>query len=101
MSAKVTALEAQLGIQEPAKPVKNAPQATGLTDDVSLTVPDNAQTATLMIYDLSGKQVRTATVNGTTIDTTAYTRGLSTGSYVCTLMVDGKVQGTRKVMVKE
>ena len=101
LSAEVSVLKAQLGIREPAKPMKNAPQATNLTDDVSLTVPDNAQTATLTVYDLSGKQVRTATVNGTTVDTTAYTRGLPTGSNVCTLMVDGKVQGTRKVVVKE
>ncbi|MBQ8968579.1 MAG: hypothetical protein IJ064_02435 [Bacteroidaceae bacterium] len=105
LSTKVATLEAQLGIQDPTKPVLMSPSksnGTDETDGVALFVPDDAQIAVLAVYDMGGRLVRNVTVgNGKTLSTEAYTRGLPCGSYVCTLVVDGRAQISRKVTVKE
>lgn len=101
LSAKVTILEEQLGIQETTKPVMKTKGKTEDADNVTLTFPDNAHEATLNIYDLSGKLLRTSPVNmAETRNLSNYTRGLPTGTYAYTLTVNGRKQKARKVVVK-
>ena len=101
LSAKVTALEAQLGISDPSKPVLKTKGKTEDADNVTLTLPDNGQEATLNVYDLSGKLLRTSTVNAASApDLSSYTRGLPTGTYAYSLTMDGKKQKARKVVVR-
>ena len=101
LSAKVTALEAQLGISDPSKPVLKTKDKTEEADNVTLALPDNGQEATLNVYDLSGKLLRTSTVNAASApDLSSYTHGLPTGTYAYSLTVDGKRQKARKVVVR-
>ena len=102
LSAEVATLKEQLGVQDPKKSVMKARSKQGEdADNVQLTIPDEAQKITLNIYDLSGKTVRTTDVNESgNINLSAYTKGLPTGTYAYSLIVDGKKQKARKIMVK-
>lgn len=97
LSAKVTSLEQQLGIAEKAEVKAESEE----TDDIALVVPEGAKDATLSFFDLSGKQVRTARVKGASSNAKTYTRGLPSGAYVCTLVVDGQVKSSRKIVVNK
>lgn len=98
LTAKVEVLEAECTNLQPMK--AKSKQAEDVAE-VQLTIPDKAQKATLNIYDLSGKQVRTANINKSgTINLSTYTKGLLTGTYAYRLIVDGKKQKARKIMVK-
>jgi len=103
LSAKVTVLEAELGTQDPTKPIAKAKSSTPeKLDRVTLTIPDDAQHATIRIYDMSGKLLSSKAVeNKGKVRLSTYIKGLPTGTYVYSLLVDGKVQTTRKMMVTE
>ena len=101
LKAEVTELKQQLGISDPAKPVLKTKGKTEDADNVTLALPDNGQEATLDVYDLSGKLLRTSTMNATSVaDLSSYTHGLPTGTYAYSLTVNGKKQKARKVFVK-
>lgn len=104
LSAKVTTLEQQLGLSQPAKSVMKtkAAIATEETDDVSLIVPEQAKEATLNIYDMGGKLIQTATITDRgTSALSSYTKTLPTGIYIYSLIVDGKVSVTRKMIMEK
>ena len=120
LSAKVTTLEEQLGIKDSSKKAKQ--QTTGIDDSdievvsmsqnrpnpfkdksvIALNVPSDTKQAVINIYDMSGKQVQTIPVSerGKT-NITVYARHLQPGMFIYSLLVDGKVQATRKMMVVE
>lgn len=120
LSAKVTTLEEQLGIKDSSKKAKQ--QATGIEDSgievvsmsqnrpnpfkdksvISLNVPSDTKQAVINIYDMSGKQVQSIPVSerGRT-NITVYASLLQPGMFIYSLLVDGKVQTTRKMMVTE
>lgn len=120
LSAKVTTLEEQLGIKDSSKKAKQ--QATGIEDSgievvsmsqnrpnpfkdksvIALNVPSDTKKAVINIYDMSGKQVQSIPVSerGQT-NITVYTSYLQPGMFVYSLLVDGKVQATKKMMVTE
>jgi hypothetical protein len=102
LSAEVATLKEQLGIQDPKKSaMKTKLKQAENVDEVQLTIPDKAQRITLSIYDLSGKQIRTTEINeGENIRLSTYTKGLPVGTYAYNLIVDGKKQKARKMMVK-
>ena len=97
LSAEVTSLKQQLGIAEKAEVKAESEE----TDDIALVVPEGAKDATLSFFDLSGKQVRSARVIAESSNAKTYTRGLPSGAYVCTLVVDGQVKSSRKIVVNK
>lgn len=98
LSAKVEALEAE---RDNPKAIKAKSSQMDIADNVNLSIPDKAQKIQLNIYDLSGKTVRTTDVNESgNINLSAYTKGLPTGTYAYSLIVDGKKKKARKIMVK-
>ena len=98
LSAKVEALEAERGN---SKAIKAKSAHVDIADNVNLTIPNKAQKIQLNIYDLSGKMVRATDVNESgDIGLSAYTKGLPAGTYAYSLIVDGKKQKARKIMVK-
>ena len=97
LSAEVTSLKQQLGIAEKAEVKAESEE----TDDIALVVPEGAKDATLSFFDLSGKQVRSARVIAESSNAKTYTRSLPSGAYICTLVVDGQVKSSRKIVVNK
>ena len=120
LSSEVTALKQQLGTQESVK--KGKKQVSSIEDAdmevvsmsqnrpnpfkdksvIVLNVPSDTKEAVINIYDMSGKQVQTIPVSerGRT-NITVYASHLQPGMFIYSLLVDGKVQATRKMMVTE
>ena len=120
LSSEVTALKQQLGTQESVK--KGKKQVSSIEDAdmevvsmsqnrpnpfkdksvIALNIPSDTKQAVINIYDMSGKQVQTIPVSerGKT-NITVYARHLQPGMFIYSLLVDGKVQATRKMMVTE
>lgn len=121
MSAKIEILEQQLEVEKQAKRVKS--ETTGIENNVSdidmvrmdqnkpnpfsestvigLNIPEKTQKANIFIYDLSGKQIQNVPVaeRGET-NITVYASELGAGMYIYTLVVDGKVVVTRRMIVE-
>ena len=81
---------------------QNKPNPFSESTVIKLNIPKDTKTATILIYDLSGKQVKSIPVNerGKT-DITVYASDLTTGMYIYSLVVDGQVKVTRRMMVSE
>ena len=122
LSAEVATLKEQLGIQDPSKPVMKAKGQTTAIEEtetdvvtmsqnkpnpfsdssvITLNIPETTKSAVIGIYDMSGKQVQAINVpqRGQT-DITVFAAGLTPGMYVYNLIVDGKVQVSRKMIVQ-
>ncbi len=67
---------------------------------VKMTIPQSASTALLCIYDMSGKQIRSDVIPGRGEVTVSVTsEGLGAGMYLYSLIVDGKLVNTRKMIL--
>ena len=67
---------------------------------VKMTIPQSAATALLCIYDMSGKQIRSDVIPGRGEVTVSVTsEGLGAGMYLYSLIVDGKLVNTRKMIL--
>lgn len=79
---------------------QNNPNPFGESSVITLCIPENAKSAAIYIYDLSGKQVKSIAVSerGET-NVTVYATDLSAGMFVYSLVVDGNVAVTRRMMV--
>ncbi len=67
---------------------------------VKMTIPQSAATALLCIYDMSGKQIRSDVIQGRGEVTVSVTsEGLGAGMYLYSLIVDGKLVNTRKMIL--
>ena len=117
LSAKVAELEGTsarkakaktetTGIEESVSDVdmvrmdQNKPNPFSESTVITLNIPEKTQKANIFIYDMSGKQVQNFAVNerGET-NITVYASDLTAGMYIYTLVVDGKVSVTRKMIV--
>ena len=81
---------------------QNNPNPFSESTVISLNIPDKTQTASIFIYDMSGKQVHNIAVSerGET-NITVYASELTAGMYIYTLVVDGKVVVTRRMIVSK
>ena len=81
---------------------QNKPNPFSESTVIALNIPEKAQAASIFIYDMSGKLVQSlpVTERGET-DITVYARDLTAGMYIYTLVVDGKVSVTRRMIVEE
>ncbi len=100
--AQTTAIEDAADDMDQVRMDQNKPNPFSGSTVITLSVPKKAKQAAIYIYDLSGKQVESAPVEerGKT-DITVYASGLSAGMYIYTLVVDGQVKVTRRMMVTE
>ena len=80
---------------------QNKPNPFSESTVIGLNIPEKTQKANIFIYDLSGKQVQNVQVNerGET-NITVYASELGAGMYIYTLVIDGKVVVTRRMMVE-
>ena len=81
---------------------QNKPNPFSESTVIGLNVPEKTQKANIFIYDLSGKQILNVPVaeRGET-NITVYASDLSAGMYIYTLVVDGKVAFTRRMIVEK
>lgn len=79
---------------------QNTPNPFSESTVIKLNIPQNTKTATILIYDLSGKQIKSIPITtfGET-DITVYASELTTGMYIYNLIVDGQMKVTRKMLV--
>lgn len=100
LSSEVATLKQKLGISEPVKTVLKTKGKAEDADEVTLTLPDESSQATLNIYDLNGRLLRTASVDATSASLSSHAHGLPAGTYAYQVMVNGKRQKARKMIVK-
>ena len=97
---ETTAIEESAAEVDMVRMDQNKPNPFSESTVITLNIPKDTKTATIFIYDLSGKQVKSIPVSerGKT-DITVYARDLSAGMYIYSLVVDGQVKVTRRMMV--
>ena len=100
--AETTGIEDNVSDVDMVRMDQNKPNPFSESTVITLNIPSEAQTASIFIYDMSGKQVQSlpVTERGET-DITVYARDLTAGMYIYTLVVDGKVEVTRRMIVEE
>ena len=100
--AQTTAVEETVEDIDQVRMDQNKPNPFSGSTVITLNVPETVKQANIFIYDLSGKQIQSlpVTERGET-DITVYASGLSAGMYVYTLVVDGQVKVTRRMIVSE
>lgn len=100
--AQTTAIEETVSDIDMVRMDQNKPNPFSESTVITLNIPDKAQTANIFIYDMSGKQVQNIAVSerGET-NITVYASDLSAGMYIYTLVVDGKVAVTRRMIVEK
>ena len=79
---------------------QNVPNPFSGKTDIAIYLPENIQTATLYIYDLSGKQVEQHVIEGRGNTTmTIHADKMDAGMYIYSLIADGKVVATKRMIV--
>lgn len=98
--AETTGIEDNVSDVDMVRMDQNKPNPFSESTVITLNIPSETQSATIFIYDMSGKQVQSIPVSerGET-NITVYARDLSAGMYIYTLVVDGKVTVTRRMIV--
>ena len=100
--AGTTSIEDNVSNVDMVRMDQNNPNPFSESTVITLNIPEQTQKASIFIYDMSGKQVQNIAVSerGET-NITVYASDLSAGMYIYTLVVDGKVVVTRRMIVSE
>ena len=98
--AELVAIEDNVSDIDMVRMDQNKPNPFSESTVIALNIPNNAQTASIFIYDMTGKQVQSLPVSerGET-NITVYASDLTAGMYIYTLVIDGKVAVTRRMIV--
>lgn len=98
LNAKATSIESES--TDIVRMSQNKPNPFSESSVITLSIPEGTKSAAIYIYDLSGKQVKNIPVDkrGKT-DITVYASDLSEGMFVYSLVTDGTVAATRRMMV--
>jgi hypothetical protein len=100
--AQPTAIEERVSDIDVVRMDQNKPNPFSESTVITLNIPKESQSASIFIYDMSGKQVQSLPVSerGET-NITVYASDLAAGMYIYTLVVDGKVVVTRRMIVSK
>ena len=98
--AETTAIEDNVSDIDMVRMDQNKPNPFSESTVITLNIPDKTQAASIFIFDMSGKQIQSLPVaeRGET-NITVYASDLTAGMYIYTLVVDGKVEVTRRMIV--
>ena len=98
--AKATSIESEGESTDIVRMSQNKPNPFSESSVITLSIPEGTKSAAIYVYDLSGKQVKNIPVDkrGET-DITVYASDLSEGMFVYSLVTDGTVAATRRMMV--
>lgn len=99
--AETTGIENNVSDIDMVRMDQNKPNPFSESTVIGLNIPEKTQKADIFIYDLSGKQIQNVPVaeRGET-NITVYASELGAGMYIYTLVVDGKVVVTRRMIVE-
>ena len=88
--------------EAPASLLQNKPNPFSSETRIEMFVPKSVANATLYIYDLQGKQVKSITVTGrgATFET-IHGSELQAGLYIYSLVTDGKLVGSKQMVLTE
>lgn len=96
----MTAIDEVEAITDIASMSQNMPNPFSEKTDIAIYLPESTQKAILYIYDLSGKQLEQYEVEGRGETTmTIHADKMDAGMYVYSLIADGKVVTTKKMIV--
>jgi len=79
---------------------QNTPNPFANTTSITMTIPENAQSALLCLYDMTGKQIKQITVTekgNTAVSVT--NEGLGAGMYLYSLIIDGNLIDTKRMVL--
>jgi len=79
---------------------QNDPNPFTTETTIAVTLPETVKTAAIVIYDMSGKKITQINVierGATSIDVTS--EGLTQGMYLYSLIADGKVMSTKRMIL--
>ena len=79
---------------------QNEPNPFTESTTIKLSIPKKTQTAALIIYDMSGKQIKQISINErgkTSVNISS--EGLAAGMYLYSLIADGKVISTKRMVL--
>ena len=81
---------------------QNNPNPFSEQTSIEVSVPESVSAAALLIFDMSGKQVKKIDINDRGIFRITVTgQGLTEGMYLYSLIADGKVVQTRKMILSK
>lgn len=79
---------------------QNSPNPFSEQTSIEVSVPESVHAASLYIYDMSGKQIKRIDIMERGITRISVTsEGLTEGMYLYSLIADGKVAGTKKMIL--
>lgn len=89
-------------VETPASLSQNKPNPFSFETRIEMFVPQSVANATLYIYDLQGKQVKSIAVigRGATFET-IHGSELQAGLYIYSLVADGKLVGSKQMVLTE
>ena len=80
--------------------LQNNPNPFTSETEIRMTVPDQVRNASVMIYNLEGKQMKNMQVNDRgEVSVKILGNELSAGMYLYTLIADGKVVDTKRMVL--
>ena len=100
ISAKTTGINDVDGSVDVLALGQNKPNPFGTSTELEVSVPESVQSAFVYVYDLQGKKVQQVDITARgkqTVELNAI--GLSDGMYLYSLIADGKVVETRRMIV--
>ncbi|TAE07894.1 MAG: T9SS C-terminal target domain-containing protein [Bacteroidetes bacterium] len=83
-----------------AKLYQNVPNPANQNTVINFSVPQEAKSAKMMIYNLQGEQLKSYNLNGRGDDKVEISASeLKTGMYIYTLIVDGEIVDSKKMVI--
>ena len=102
VSAKTTAINDVEGSVEVLALGQNKPNPFGTSTEIEVSVPESVQSAFVYVYDLQGKKVQQVNLTARGKQTVQLNAAdLTDGMYLYSLIADGKVVETRRMIVEK
>ena len=102
VSAKATAINDVEGSVEVLALGQNKPNPFGTSTEIEVSVPESVQSAFVYVYDLQGKKVQQVNLTARGKQTVQLNAAdLTDGMYLYSLIADGKVVETRRMIVEK
>jgi hypothetical protein len=80
---------------------QNIPNPFSSETVIKYTLPQEIKTASLIVYDLSGKQLTSFPLERTTTSITITSEKLAAGIYIYSVMADGKIMDSKRMIVAD